>query len=43
MTLPRTPRVRAIAQDESLAVVNRLLALGALLCLGAAVAGALVN
>jgi hypothetical protein len=42
MTLPRT-RVRAAAQDESLTIVNRLLVLGALLCLAAAVAGALVN
>jgi hypothetical protein len=43
MTLPRTPRVRAVAQDGSLTLVNRLLALGALLCLAAALAGALVN
>jgi hypothetical protein len=42
MTLPRT-RVRTVTQDESLTVVHRLLALGTLLCLAAAVAGALVN
>jgi hypothetical protein len=42
MTLPRT-RVRTVAKDESLTIVNRLLALGALLCLAAALAGAFVN
>ncbi|HEY7258868.1 MAG TPA: hypothetical protein VH459_07355 [Gaiellales bacterium] len=42
MTLPRT-RVRTVAQDESLTIVNRLLALGALLCLAAALAGALAH
>jgi hypothetical protein len=42
MTLPRT-RVRAVSQDGSLAIVNRLLAFGALLCLAGALAGALVR
>jgi hypothetical protein len=45
MTLPRTSRtrVRAVAQDESLTVVNRLLVLGSLLCLAAALTGGLVH
>ena len=42
MTLPRT-RVRAVTQDESLTVVNRLLVLGTLLCLAAALTGALLH
>jgi hypothetical protein len=42
MTLPRT-RVRAVSQDESLAIVNKLIGLGALLCLAAALAGAFVR
>ena len=43
MTLPRTSRTRAVAQDESLAVVNRLLVLGTLLCLAAALTGTLIH
>jgi hypothetical protein len=43
MTLPRTPRPRAIARDDSLSVVNRLLVLGALLCLAAALTGTLIH
>lgn len=42
MTLPRT-NVRIVARDDSLTIVNRLLALAALLCLAAALAGALVR
>ena len=42
MTLPRT-NVRAVARDDSLTIVNRLLALAALLCLAAALTGALVH
>ena len=42
MTLPRT-NVRAAARDDSLTIVNRLLALAAMLCLAAALAGALVR
>ena len=41
MTLPRT-NVRT-ARDDSLTIVNRLLALAAMLCLAAALAGALVR
>jgi hypothetical protein len=43
MTLPHTSRTRAVAQDESLAVVNRLLVLGTLLCLAAALTGTLIH
>jgi hypothetical protein len=43
MTLPRTSRTRAVAQDESLAVVNRLLVLGTLLCLAAALTVTLIH
>ena len=42
MTLPRTT-VRTAARDDSLTIVNRLLALAAMLCLAAALAGALVR
>ncbi len=42
MTLPRT-NARAVARDDSLTIVNRLLALAALLCVAAALAGALVH
>jgi hypothetical protein len=42
MTLPRT-NVRTAARDDSLTIVNRVLALGAMFCLAAALAGALVR
>ncbi len=42
MTLPRTS-VRTAARDDSLTIVNRLLALFAVLCLAAALTGALVH
>ena len=42
MTLPRT-NFRTAARDDSLTIVNRLLALAALLCLAAVLAGALVR
>jgi hypothetical protein len=42
MTLPRT-NVRTAVRDDSLTIVNRLLALAALLCLAAVLAGALVR
>lgn len=42
MTLPRTT-VRTAVRDDSLTIVNRLLALAAMLCLAAALAGALVR
>jgi hypothetical protein len=43
MTLPPRTDVRAAARDDSLRIVNRLLALAAMLCLAAALAGALVR
>jgi hypothetical protein len=42
MTLPHT-NVRTAARDDSLTIVNRLLGLAALLCLAAALTGALVH
>jgi hypothetical protein len=43
MTLPPRSSVRTVTHDDSLRTVNRLLALGALLCLAAPLAGALVH
>jgi hypothetical protein len=43
MTLPPRISVRTAARDDSLTIVNRLIALAATLCLAAALAGALVH